>query len=260
VPATPRTRSAVAATRAALTLAAALTLPAVSLAQTLPAASYQVNVTAQEGIQDLFAPGTLALGGAQASLRVSPDILLQASAAGPTNQSVSGGARLIYSFLLSGPSAPSVPLLVYAALGASAGGDPTVSRGYAGAGLIATTVLDQQRIDVTCDNQNTGGCPNAGFVGWISLVGAPNYLGSIDLFASATGQNGGYGSAFVDPRIIVDPTFANASAYTIALSPGVVNDSPMAATTAPEPATLALTASGLAGLLLTARRRPRTNA
>lgn len=57
-------------------------------------------------------------------------------------------------------------------------------------------------------------------------------------------------SAFADPIIIVDPSFPNASLYSVIVSPGVDNG----AAAAPEPATLASVVMAIGGLVLLRRR------
>lgn len=244
----------------ALTLAAGLTLPAPARAQTPSNASYSVQVS-DFGLptQILTTPGALSLGSASASLRVAPDVLLQASASGTPNVSfgAAAGARLDYSFNIIGPAASTVPLLIFTSLFASAGGDPRDSRGQALAEFRVTTAIDQRYVFSSCDNLDAGGCANPAFSGGVAVRAAPNFLNYISLSVSTGGQNGGYGIATADPWITFDPSFANAGAYRIVLSPGVANDAAPTATVAPEPATFALLLPGLALLGLAARRRMR---
>jgi hypothetical protein len=62
--------------------------------------------------------------------------------------------------------------------------------------------------------------------------------------------------AFADPYIFIDPSFPNASLYSIIVSPGVAN-SPDAPTSAPEPASGALCAALLLGITLAVPARSR---
>jgi hypothetical protein len=81
---------------------------------------------------------------------------------------------------------------------------------------------------------------------------APNttYFTDIQLNLTASGA---LVKAIVDPYIQIDPTFTNASAYSVIVSSNVGN-APPTTPTAPEPATLVLAAAAIAAILLARRR------
>jgi hypothetical protein len=58
-------------------------------------------------------------------------------------------------------------------------------------------------------------------------------------------------SAQVDPYIFIDPSFADASQYSIEVSPGIGNSPPAL----PEPSTFVLLGTGILGLAEAARRK-----
>jgi hypothetical protein len=250
--------------RRSLLSLAALALPAAALAQgTAPAPQYQIVVQTvdagrQTGSQTSTQPGVVSVPGATASLRVSPDVLLETSVASTTNGGASANAFMVYHFNIFGPSATSIPLLIYTALGTSASGDPRTSRGSGTAQFRVTTALGQQSIQRSCDN--VSGCANDAFSGAVSILATANFFNEILLATSATAQYGAVASAFADPRIVIDPSFQNAGAYSIVMTPGVANDMAAVTSTVPEPSTFVLTAGGLALAGLVARRRRRARA
>src|SRR5208337_1577603 len=70
---------------------------------------------------------------------------------------------------------------------------------------------------------------------------------SVQVGTSSTAPPSSMASAFVDPTIIIDPSFAQASDYSIVFAPGV--------NPAPEPSTIALASLGLLGLVGCGRRK-----
>lgn len=79
----------------------------------------------------------------------------------------------------------------------------------------------------------------------------------IDLYASAVAYGGiGGASAFIDPYIQIDPSFADAAKYHIELSAGIGNFGPLS--TVPLPASLPMFGAGLLGLGALGFRRRRS--
>jgi PEP-CTERM motif len=119
--------------------------------------------------------------------------------------------------------------------------------GSSTAELAVSTNIDSESVAVQ-GNSVVGNSILAGILHVNYLINGSNAMGGIQLQVSASGPS----TAFVDPYIEVDPTFANASSYTILLSPGFAN-TPLATAT-PEPSSIFLVGIGLGGAMLVRRR------
>jgi hypothetical protein len=109
-----------------------------------------------------------------------------------------------------------------------------------------------------------------GYLNYIGTAGpvAQGIIGSLDFkvmsdtgvvieMQAATQSYGGVATAGIDPFISIDPSFQDASAFSIALSAGVGNGDPPSPV--PLPATFPTLGVGLLGLALTRKMRPSGN-
>lgn len=172
----------------------------------------------------------------------------QVSSAGLYPQSI---AQITYAFIVSGPPAPSVPVLITYTLDASGSGDYLAQAEIIypfGATLICTGPLNG------C-GQN--GMQVSSYSATDQFSIAPNVANEVDIAGVTEASVAVEGTtstalASVDPFIRVDPSFPNANQYTIQFSDGVTNG----ATPVDEPGALTLLAIGLP-VLVTLRRRQR---
>jgi hypothetical protein len=131
----------------------------------------------------------------------------------------SGLAQLTYSFeVVGGTAGTQVPLIITANLETSASGG---AASQAIINVFAASTVSQE----ACSNLTCAGTSFSGNLAALATVGQVN---SISLSAGTSigteGSHSGFASA--DPLIVVDPTFANASQYSVILSPGVANGVP----------------------------------
>jgi len=165
-------------------------------------------------------------------------------------------ARLSYSFQLTGSTFAVVPLIAYGSLRAS----------LTGAGQVdASLVVDNGAYGFSGDSLyltrfNQGSLARDAVVHFEAITGV---IGRVNLTADVV-SFGGYGSAFVDPYIIIDPAYAAVDRdylqnFALSFSDGVGNVAPpgfvppLAAV--PEPAAWALMLTGFALVGGAARRR-----
>lgn len=224
---------------------------AAQAALVLPAASSFVDCMATDG-HSVSATNSCAISGAAASVTRGPAVELTASSSHNAGFDVgaNGFATFTYSFaVLGGTLDTVVPVNIDFALQA------TSTNGVSLADIVANTPQSAKEAEIcseaTCSliSTNLAGTLHVSvFAGeangnTISLRIQAGEEGSVDI-ASAT--------AYATSWLYVDPTFANAGAYSIVLSDGVGNG--MAAAV-PEPETYALMLGGLGSLAWVARRR-----
>ena len=231
----------------AAVLAAALICPAAARAATVvPPATSLVTCTANDG-SSIGDPSSCAVDNSTASVTTGPYVSLTASAAygGGSPASSAGFAVLNYNFAVVGGTQDTVvPVDIDIALQQSAF-NAGVSPAYGFAEVIVNTSLSSTNM-VIC----TTSCANSAnsFAGTLHVNAFADETGSNTITLEIEAISGGYAdipanssSASADPRIYVDPGFANAGAYSIVLSDGIGNGiAPV-----PEPATLALMLGGL---------------
>jgi hypothetical protein len=167
---------------------------------------------------------------------------------------------LVYDFELTGPAATTVPVNFYTNLSYFA---TTNSQGQGGIQVssfdVASTFGD------SIFSLRTG--PNFGpdFNGILSANLLSNVLYSVSISTSgngatydflgnvspfATGPSWGSASTYFQ----IDPSFANSSDYTLALSDGILNSPASGTSATPEPATFGLIGLALCGAALLRRR------
>jgi hypothetical protein len=184
-------------------------------------------------------------GSGQVTVMGWPSTAVTASASGGTQEiGFTAGGRVKYAYRVDGPGFAPVPIIVLFEL--SAIGSGSTGTGIAQIDLYADT---QQEVFMQCgySPRNCSG-GNAGILdGSLRAQAVPGSIYLVDLHASASVGNGGSASALADPLIEVDPSFPNASLYSITLSDGTTNGLPSSSSAVPEPASFALIGLGLAG-------------
>ena len=207
----------------------------------------------------VLSPASCALnfaGSASASLTLSPFVSLTAQAASPPNGGVIHGAAarvvLTYSFEVTGGNPGDVvPVLIATSL-SSLGSDPSHGIGFAE--LSVHTGAAGDSFVAVCSDA-TCGTTASSFSGTLrtrASSGDTNNALTLQVQAS-TGDSllATSASASADPFIFIDPSFAGAALYSIAVSPGVANAE---ITAVPEPGTMGLFFAAT-GLLVLMRRR-----
>ena len=205
-----------------LTCAAALLLATIGFgAKAAPLIQTETSsVTLTVGSTTVSNPTSASLDGASGSVALNPFSSVQAQVNAGAGTNHNAVATLSYDFaVVGGNPGDQVPVLAATNLLATASPHSTAS---------AELDLNGTQLIVVCTD---GSCSSGS-----------QFNGTVPLFSA-------------DPYIFVDPTFPNASDYSIIVSDGVVNVPPAAAT--PLPATLPLFASGLGAFGLLARRRKR---
>jgi len=222
-------------------------VPARASAQALPDATSQAEVTSNNPTNDITDPSSISLQGASASVTL-PQAQLKAQIIDATDVATqNASSSLNYYFeVIGGTPGNTVPILINTHLSVSSSGYPTEATASihtdgsgASAASMSLTVGDSPTSLLTGD-----------FFGSLSLTSQSGQLRQ--LFMNADVEEaylyGGTGLATVDPYISIDPSFLNASDYSIEVSPGVAN------TALPEPTSLGLLVVGLGSLTLRRNR------
>ncbi len=251
-----------------------LVTPAFAQAPTLPAASVEIEVG-----QDLYyTPGTYSGGGSTSSVLLSPT---------PNLESVGGGSlsfpssNLTYFFSVNGPANTYVPVDIAVNMqniAGTIGGSPQAYSSFdinAPAASLLTSFAYQGQVynvglgagqanlysavclySIACSAVST---PTLDIEGYTTILDVPGITSGIlslsvlsnsaySIYLQTAVQNSGTSS--IDPVISIDPAYQDAGEFSVALSPGVGNTSPV-----PLPATAWLLLSALGGLGIAGRRR-----
>ena len=239
----------------------------------LPDPFYYGYVAFQASSTPITQPGNYSAGPISATVNAVPNAgstLSQAcSFAATMPDACSGGAQVdltYYYTVVGGNIGDTVPVSFNAKLTASAFSNDTgaeaLNSAYASFFAGDSTNAFKKVLDGGC----VGSCVWS--QSWNSTVTLPFTVGDIgtvelltqvSAFDSASGCPGpqclsGAGSAYAyaDPYIYIDPSTPNASLYSIVVSPGIGNV-PLGST--PEPSSLMLLGTGVAGLAGVVRRK-----
>jgi hypothetical protein len=168
-----------------------------------------------EGVSQT-APGTLTesrdggLSSGTATLTLGLDPYLYASAAAYSGLGAEASADYTYYFEVEGPSG-SVPMLVSAA-----GQSQTTATAY-----YSDATFDVQNGGVYAVNESADATATtpASFSFKQSVDITANTVQEVDCSAGVSIGFNGVASAYLDPQISIDPTFPNASEYSLVFSP-----------------------------------------
>jgi hypothetical protein len=170
---------------------------------------------------------------------------------------------LAYQFVVVGPDSGPVPIIVRGSATSSVTGE-YIDYGYhdnqtatASAGLRVSNLSGlTDGYELACASDVAGECGSfpSTFSGDLDVSIAPGTTEFVSLVVNVFATYAASASAELDPIIFVDPTFADASEYSIQVSSGIGNLAPEAV---PEPTAWALMilGLGLAGGGLRASRR-----
>jgi hypothetical protein len=145
----------------------------------------------------------------------------------PTVQATGTGAAwaqaaLVYNYEIIGPAATSIPVILTGTVSASVSevSGVTAEAQINPGSSFATT----GPILLECAEVGTAGCSGGTQTASISFNVSANSIQSIYMIAQINALGISTSSsfqAFADPTLIIDPSFAQASSYTISFSPGV---------------------------------------
>jgi hypothetical protein len=217
----------------------------------LPDALYVVTLGLQDGSAFTYTtPGSYTLGGVTGVLFGFPDAVGQASVHGNKDAASGADAFLTYYFTVVGSTfGQTIPIDISGSLFASATTGPADSVS-ALAAISVTTALDYDSAEVQAASPANGTAFSSPVL-HVNFYGGSQYLNFVQLHASASGY-GGFAQASADPYIYIDPSFANAASYSIAVSQGIGNSQ---ASATPEPASFTLIGIAFCAAALLRRRK-----
>jgi hypothetical protein len=210
----------------------------------------QYNI--QAGTQFIGTAGSVSdSGGVATGDPVGPRVEADgATFPGPDSRYGTSSAVIKYFFEVTGGTSAIVPILISGAWDANVSGT-AVAAGQLTTGLDLTHGLFTRDLVFTCHEADA--CTGANFTIHEQVVSGEEWTILISA-GGVAGTSGNY-HAFVDPVITIDPSFAQASDYSLIfsadVSPGVGGPASV-----PEPGTLALIGGGLT-MLIARRRRGR---
>ena len=169
----------------------------------------------------------------------------------------SAGAAITEYFVgIEGPAGINVPVIITGSANTQDNGD------LYGASYAAYYIYQGSSTGATFFARyfaSSTACPYLTYVGYPCLPSGDFTLnttitsGSVFFIALEAAAGGTNASATIDPLITIDPSFAQASEFTLVGNPGVF---PPPAAAVPEPALFAFVVAGFAALLATAKRIP----
>jgi PEP-CTERM motif-containing protein len=207
--------------------------------------------------------GSCSIMGGSGSLISDPTVMLQASANAsslpPINRSgTTVQVSIDYFFTVTGGVLGTpVPIVIDSNMITSATPSNDANNGNVAEAHISLFGLNSSLQRVSDDGAADAcafspvGCANpSSFSGGLSLTVASGATEEIDLrvIAAVSANQRGQAFASIDPAIFVDPTFVDASLYSVELSPGVGNGLPGTTPAVPEPAAWSMLLIGFAGL------------
>jgi hypothetical protein len=227
----------------------------------LPAPSTLAECVADGALHDDVASCSLSSSNASASGSVVLWPFVSLTASSSTTPGGGSGAVVFatYSFeVVGGNPGDVVPIEIATNLSSSAS---SLDHAFGQAQLSVSTNFGRYS-QVVCTNGSINPtCPTlqqafSGIIAWSATSGEAG--DTINLSVDAESGDSAFAewaNASADPFIFIDPNFINAANYSIIVSPGVGNGLPV--TAVPEPATIALTGSGLIMLISRGRQRAR---
>ena len=224
---------------------------------TLTDASYSASVFDNSVGNTYTAPGSYSAGGALGTITASPIASLSAGASGGTSDQVSTVLSATWYWQVTGPDCGgcTIPILVAGNLSISTSPDNVDGGEANGAASMSVNSYGANSVSI--------GTPDGLVANAASWSGTLHTLTTVDYTPSTLSINaeadvsyGGSASAFADPMISIDPSFATVDPnyltdYQLLLSDGVGN----LTSNIPEPGSVALLAGSW--LLLTWRRNRR---
>jgi hypothetical protein len=195
-------------------------------------------------------PGVPASAFASASLAPSPSVSVEVTSPPAAVLGAGADANSTYYFQVTGGNVGDVvPVMVDYALSVFTTDESTALAKI----IIRTSVVPFTVDEIVCNPQVCDETEVSDTLNFQARSGAN--LDSVTLYAMvqapATRVSNETARAFVDPFIYVDPAFANASLYSIVVSPGVAN---VPLTPVPEPGPVVLLSIGAVAIGLLRRR------